>query len=124
MSPEVEDEFAALWARGVPLKKISRLLGYSLNYLYEYVRKRRDKFPHRHKQFSKRTREAMGDAMRQGKTTPQRVAEVLEINIETARKWAKDGQGRADQVDGKRTRPRERGQGGHHADGQDGIRGE
>lgn len=97
MSPEVEDEFRSLWAKGVPMERIAKLLGYSLNYLNEYVTKRRDLFPHRHKQFSRETRNAMGCVVRDGRATAERVAKVLGVNTETVRRWARSGKGRTDQ---------------------------
>lgn len=100
MSPEVEEEFQSLWARGVSLQKIARLLGYSYGYLSAYVKTRRDKFPYRHKQFSRETREAIGGIVRDGKATPKRVSQVLGIDVDTVRRWARDGKGRTDQKHG------------------------
>lgn len=90
MSPEVEQEFQQLWERGLPVAKIAKMLGYSRDYLYTYVKDRRDRFPRRYKQFSKDTRAKMGEIVRDGSVSAERVANVLGVCVETVRKWARE----------------------------------
>lgn len=47
MSPELMEEYAALWRRMTPMREMSRKLGYSPQYLMGVARKNRSMFPKR-----------------------------------------------------------------------------
>lgn len=79
-----------MWRDGVPLTEIAAALGYGRYYVEEVVSKDRERFPYRHRQVPRRTREKWVTWIMAGRTTKAEAARKLGVKYQTVDRWVRE----------------------------------
>jgi len=89
MTEDELDMLERLYAGPMPIRQIATRLGYSVFTVQEELARDRDRFPYRHKRFSRGERERWVARIRAGKATPRQAAKALGVSPVTISKWVR-----------------------------------
>lgn len=85
-------EMRRMWAAGIPVKNISRDIGYTQNYVYVIAMQHRDLFPSRHKTtraYDQKTKEELVSRIRSGATISE-TARDSGVSRTSLQRWLKE----------------------------------
>lgn len=99
MTEEMLARLEHMWRDGVSLAEIATALGYEKQYVGSIVSKDRKRFPYRHRQVPRRTREKWVTWIMAGRATKAEAARRLGVKYQTVDRWVREERGKEDGCD-------------------------